>query len=352
MLSPVLKTNNKTSVNRIRQTLLPAIVLVLLFTNSFADGSKKVKTASYSDLAVYVTHTLGSVVPAAQNSDISAQISAIINTFHVDTGSEVKQGDLLVSLDCAENLLKLKQAEALLRAEKAQLKHAITKFSQAEKLDKQGNISKELYNQRLAEESRLRAMVESRKFARQLAQINVNRCQVKAPFDGYVTRRNASIGELTRPGSSLLRLVSKTNHFVEVKINNRLLHSFTHGKNYRYIFNDKSYALKIDLVIPVMDRASRNHLARLTFVDEHAITGSVGRLQWQDTEASIPSAYIVSRDNRLGILIAENASAKFIAIDNAVEGQPAKIKLDDNTQIITRGRFNIKPGDTLLVDNE
>ena len=58
-------------------------------------------------------------MPAENNSRISAQISAAIDQFHVDTGYEVKKGDLLVTLDCKENHLKLKQANANLKAEKA-----------------------------------------------------------------------------------------------------------------------------------------------------------------------------------------------------------------------------------------
>ena len=312
----------------------------------------KVKTAAYKDIAVNITHTLGGVVPAENDSRISAQISAVIKQYHVDTGYEVKQGDALVTLDCKENHLRLKQASASLQAEKALLTNARSQFSQAKKLNKQGSISKEIYNQREAEENRLKATVENRKATLALAQINVERCHIKAPFDGYITRRDASVGELTQPGTALLQLVSKTNDTVEVKINNRLLKSFTQGKNYRFKFNDKNYPLKVEFILPVLDKASRNHIARLSFVDEHAITGSVGKVMWRETATSIPAGYIVMRDKKLGILIAENNKATFIEIKNAREGQPASITLDDETQIITQGRFNVKHGDALKITNQ
>ncbi len=302
-----------------------------------------------------MTHTLGGAVPAENNSRISAQISAVIEKFHVDTGYEVKKNDLLVTLNCKENRLRLKQASANLKADKAQLANASSQFSQAKKLSKQGNISKEIYNQREAEENRLKATVENKKAAMSLAQINVDRCQIKAPFDGYITQRNAGVGELTQTGTALLQLVSKTNNIVEVKINNRLLNSFSQGKNYLFEFNDKSYPLKIKFILPVLDKATRNHIARLSFVDEHAITGSVGKVKWQDAVSSIPSSYIVRLNKKLGILIAEdsgsgNNRAKFVEIKNAREGQSANIELDDNTKIITRGRFNVKDGDAIQID--
>ncbi len=347
MWNPALKTSLN---NRIVLVTAITILILSLAHNASAADTIKVKTAAYKNIASNITHTLGGVVPAKNNSSISAQISAVIKQFHADTGYEVKQGDALVTLDCKENQLRLKQASANLNAEKAQLTNARSQFSQAKKLNKQGNISKEIYNQREAEENRLKATVENRKATLALAQINVEHCHIKAPFDGYITRRDASVGELTQPGTALLQLVSKTNDTVEVKINNRLLESFTQGKNYRFEFNDKTYALKVEFILPVLDKASRNHIARLGFVDEHAITGSVGKVKWQETATSIPAGYVVSRNNKHGILIAENNKAKFIEIKNAYEGQPAYIKLEAETQIITQGRFNVKDGDEIQVN--
>ncbi|MBL4711618.1 MAG: efflux RND transporter periplasmic adaptor subunit [Gammaproteobacteria bacterium] len=317
----------------------------------YAEGSNKinVNTSSYEDIKINLTHTLSGVVPAAQDSDISAQISAIISVFHVDTGHEVKKNDLLVSLGCRKNTLKLKQADAILKAENVQLNHAITQFNQAKKLNKQGNISKQLYNQREAEEHRLIATHENKKAARELAQINVDHCQVKAPYDGYITQRHASIGELTQSGTVLLHLVSKTNDTVEVKINHGLFDSFTQGENHQFIYDSKSYALEIKYIVPILDKKTRTHIARLNFINEHAVTGSIGKVKWQEALTSIPSRFIVLRDKKLGIMIADNGIAKFIKIENADEGQPAQITLDDATQIITKGRFNVRDGDAIIV---
>lgn len=356
MLNLALKPRKKISNKNI---FLAA--LILLSANSTViqaadSATKKVKTTAYKDIVLNVTHTLGGVVPAAQDSNISAQISAIINQFHVDTGHEVKKDDLLVSLDCREYQLLIKQAGANLKAEKVQLAHARTQFNQAKKLDRQGNISKETYNLREAEVNRLKATVINKTAAEQLSKITADRCQVKAPFDGYITHRDASIGELTQPGTSLLQLVSKTNGIVETKINNRLLNSFSQGKNHQFIFDNKTYDLDIEFILPVLDTQTRSHIARLKFVNKNAITGSVGTIRWQDEKSSIPASYVISRNHKLGVFITEENSdssttAKFVEIKNATEGQPAIIKLEANTQIITNGRFNVKHGDALKVTN-
>ncbi len=342
--------------------IVAATLILPLATNVFASAAvkseavktelvKKVTTTKYKDIATNITRTIGGYVPAAQESNISAQISAVINQFHVDTGREVKKGDLLVSLNCRENQLKLKQTDANLTAEKVQLAHAKTQFNQAKKLNEQGNISKELYNQREADENRLKATLENRKATRSLAQLNVDRCQIKAPFDGYITHRHASIGELTQIGTHLLQLISKTNNLVEVKINHGMFNSFSQGKNYRFIFNNKSHPLQLDFILPILDTKTRNHISRLSFVNEPAITGSVGKVLWQEKTLSIPARYLVLRNNKLGVFVVENNAAKFIPIKNAQEGQPTTLLLDDDTQIINKGRFNVKHGDSLKITN-
>ncbi len=335
------------------KTIIAAALILLPASTIFASElEKKVSTVAYKDIAIHITHNLGGVVPATQESNISAQISAIIKYFHVDTGAEVKKGDLLASLGCQENMLKLKQADASLKAEKSQLSHAKIQFNQAEKLNKQGNISQQLYNQRDAEVNRLQATLENRKAIRSLAQLHVDRCQIKAPFDGYITHRHASIGELTQIGTHLLQLISKENNMVEVKINHDLFTSFSHGKNHRFVLNNKSYPLELNFILPLLDSKTRNHTARLRFIDEPAITGGVGKILWQEAGLSIPSRFLVLRNNKLGIFIAEHKVAKFISIDSAREGHPVTIILDAETQIISNGRFNVQPGDSLIITKQ
>lgn len=334
------------------RTMMITLLLVSVESNA---KTINVSTADYKDIAVNITRTIGGIVPAAEDSSISAQISAIINQFHVDTGHAVSKGDLLVSLDCRENQLKVDQANANLKAEKVQLGLARIQFDQARKLDKQGNISKELFNQREAEVNRLKATVENRKAALSVAAINVERCEIKAPYDGYITERMASVGELTQPGTHLLQLISKSNNIVEVKINTRLLDSFSRGNNYQFEFNNQSYSLKVDFILPVLDTSTRNHIARLSFVDQQAVTGSVGRVSWQDDLASIPPSYIVQRDKKLGIFVVDESGdskiARFIEIKDASEGKAVRMSLDADTRIITKGRFSVNDGDVLNIND-
>ncbi len=348
MWKPALKAITKTFFTH------SAIFFTLFFLplqNISAADAIKVKTSPYNEIKINLNHSLGAVVPAENSSNLSAQISALIQQFHVDTGFKVKKGELLVTLNCRENHLKLEQSKANLKAKKAQLENAKYQFNQAKKLSKKGSISKEIYNQRKADESRLNADVEHRKASISLAQINVDRCQIKAPFSGYITHRSASIGELTQVGTVLLKLVSISNDVVEVKVNSRLLNSFTQGQKHQFVFDDKTYALQIKHIVSVLDSASRNHIARLNFIDKHAVTGSVGKITWQETRAAIPARYIVLRDNKLGVFIAENGRAKFIEIKNALKGQAAFIELDNHVQIITQGRFNVKHGDAIQLDS-
>ena len=92
MWNPALKVikNNLTTPAAITHTVILTALFFSLSHNVSASEAIKVKTTAYKDIAINITHTLGGVVPAKNNSSLSAQISAVIEQFHADTGYEVK----------------------------------------------------------------------------------------------------------------------------------------------------------------------------------------------------------------------------------------------------------------------
>ena len=114
---------------------------------------------------------------------------------------------------------------------------------------------------------------------------------------------------------------------VDANINTSEYESFMQGIDHRFVFNGTEYALKIDSVLPVLDKNYRTHTARLSFTDNPAPTGSHGELKWRDTSLALPSSLVVLRDGQAGVLVANSNQARFIPVDHYIEGQPATIEL-------------------------
>ena len=326
-------------------------VVLCFATATYAESTApvKVKTVFYKDAAYYPEHNTAAEVIARHSSKVSAEISATVVSVNHDTGDKVNQGDTIIALDCRTYQLQLQQAKAAHDAVKAQLENARKLFASAQKLQKQNNISQELYNQRNADASRLKAESINTKAGIEAAEIAVERCNIKAAYDGYISERFISMGELVQPGTPVFQIITSEQGRIDAHINNVEYESFLQGSDYRFVFNGASYDLAVDSILPVLDKNYRTHTARLSFVDKPAPTGSHGELIWRDNQLALPSSLVVVREQQAGVLVANSNTVKFIPVDSYVEGHPAQIELEPETQIITSGRHGLNHGDSITV---
>ena len=314
-----------------------------------AAAAVTVKTATYAELAFYPEHATAAEVIARYDSKVSAEISATVTAIDHDTGDRVNAGDTVVLLDCRTYELQLQQSQAARDAVAAQYENAKKLFASARKLQKQSNISQELYNQRDADAARLKAELINAKAGVDTAEIAVDNCSIEAPYDGYISERFISKGELVQPGTPVFQIITSAQGRVDAHINTSEYESFVQGIDHRFIFNGIDYVLKIDSILPVLDKNYRTHTTRLSFTDNPAPTGSHGELKWRDTKLALPSNLVVVRDGQAGVLIANSNQARFVPVEQYIEGQPVTIELEPDTRIITTGRHGLKDGDSINV---
>ena len=211
------------------------------------------------------------------------------------------------------------------------------------------NISREDYNQRQADASRLQAESLHTKAGIQNAKIAVDKCAIRAPYDGYISMRHISKGELVQPGIPVFQMITSAQGEVDAHINSFEYESFLQGTDFEFVFNGNPYELTVDSILPVLDKNFRTHTARLSFIGDAAPTGSHGDLRWRDNKLALPSNLVVVRNKQAGILIVNSDRAKFIPVDGYVEGHPVTIELDADTRIITTGRYGLKDGDAIII---
>jgi len=308
-----------------------------------------VKTVLYKDVAYFPEHNTAAEVIARHDSKVSAEIAAVVFKVNHDTGDKVNAGDSVITLDCRSYELQLQQAQAAHDAVVAQLENAKKLFASAKKLQKQNNISQELYNQRSADASRFKAESLNSIAGIENAGITVEKCNIRAPYDGYISERFISKGEHVQPGTAVFQIITSEQGRVDAHINSFEYESFLQGTDYQFVFNGVSYQLAVDNILPVLDKNYRTHTARLSFSAAPAPTGSHGSLIWRDSKLALPSNLVVVRNKQAGVLVANSNTVKFIPVDGYIEGHPVSIELEADTLIITTGRHGLKHGDTITV---
>lgn len=154
--------------------------------------------ASFRDIKeqVFATGTLAGKVEV----DVGAQVSGQIKKLHVQTGDEVKEGQLLCEIDpeIQENELRTAKAQeklisAQIRSQKAELKRLELEFTRQKGLLQTEATSKQEYE--LAEANlevakanleALEAQLEQAQIAIDDAQTNLGYTKILAPMDGTV----------------------------------------------------------------------------------------------------------------------------------------------------------------------
>ena len=333
-----------------RSLLLGAAAMVASATYA-QDPAERVlvRAQPLSGVAVYPQRSVPATVVSLNNTLISAEISAPIEQVHVLVGDIVAQRDLLVTLDCRDYKLALREADAQAARARASVELARKQHQRSQSLGGRQQISEELLDQR---ETELTLAVQDLALARtrlEQAQLNVERCSVRAPFAGVVTERLAHIGQLAATGTALLRLLDNTQLEVSAQVPVDSVAALSASTDMWLQANGSRQSLSLRAITPAIDPKARSLEARFVFQDERALPGTAGRVVWQAAALHVPAELVVQRGEGLGVFIADGDKARFVALPQAQEGQPAPTELAPDTLLIGEGRYSLIDGNPIEI---
>ena len=129
---------------------------------------------------------------ASESIDVTAKVSNLVTAIRFTEGQQVRKGDVLVELDGAQARADLAVADAALKESSSQLKR-----------------SRELYETKVLSDQQIE-QIEST-YAANVARVAAARSRlsdtvIRAPFDGRVGLRRASVGGLVAPGTVITTL--------------------------------------------------------------------------------------------------------------------------------------------------
>jgi RND family efflux transporter MFP subunit len=139
--------------------------------------------------------TTGTTV-AVTSAQIGPNASGVISTLAVDEGDTVKKGDLLLRLDTRDAALRVKQAEAGLRSAEVGLASAQLEWDRVQRLLAQTAIGQAQADRVKAQYDGAVVGVDQAKVALSMARKMLGDNTVRAPFDGVITQRLKSVGEM------------------------------------------------------------------------------------------------------------------------------------------------------------
>jgi RND family efflux transporter MFP subunit len=139
---------------------------------------------------------------AAVNSvDLVARVQGFVQAISYTDGQFVKKGTSLFTIEPEPYKLKVDAAKASVTSAQATLLQKQQDFDRQADLLKRQVSAQVTYDQALAARDSAQADVQSAQANEQQAEINLGYTDVQAPFDGVVTARQVSIGELVGASS-------------------------------------------------------------------------------------------------------------------------------------------------------
>ncbi|MCK9504735.1 MAG: efflux RND transporter periplasmic adaptor subunit [Porticoccaceae bacterium] len=320
------------------------ILVILVFTGNTAVAD--IAFAPLAELVEYPRISASATVISLSDTDISARITAEVAEVIADTGSRVKKGELLLTLDCSDYELAVAIAQAQLDGAKANKVLAKNQYERSRQLLGRKLTSQQDVDATEAAYSGFAAAVRSAEAALKQTRVDASRCQIFAPFDAVVKARHVSKGQLAVPGTALLALIDGDNLEVSARVNE--LDGEKISPQTAFVFaGNRDYPLVLLRSVAAIDPVTRTQELRLGFSAEKPLPGTAGKVVWNSPVPHLPPRYLVNRNGATGFFIVKDARVSFVALDNAFPGKSQPVSLSLDTLVVTDSLGTVQDGDSI-----
>ena len=174
-----------------------------------AGGAVPVRTAKVStrDIAV-MAHTIGTVLANATVS-LKSQVDGQLLSAKFKEGDLVKEGDVLFLIDPLPLEAALRQAEATMARDQAQVASAQSDADRASALAERGIVSTQQRDQTIAQAKALTATLAADQAAVDRAKLNVDYTTIRAPITGKTGPYLVHPGNLIRGNTDALVVINQ-----------------------------------------------------------------------------------------------------------------------------------------------
>jgi multidrug efflux system membrane fusion protein len=225
-------------------------------------------------------HAIGNV-EAYSTVSVKALVEGTIERAYFKEGQDVKQGDLLFTIDARPFKATLQQTEANLARDQAELENANAQSERYEKLYKYGIVSKEQYDTFRTNADALAAAVRSDQATIEKARIDLDYCTIRSPMEGRTGSLLVHPGNIVKSNDTVLLVINQISPvYVSFSVPEQHL-----GAIRRHIASGR---LPVTVTIPQEEQ--RPSEGTLTFVD-NSVDTATGTIRLKGT--------FPNRDHRL-----------------------------------------------------
>lgn len=289
----------------------------------------------------------GTIHPAREAA-IAAQVDGLAETVAVRPGDHVEAGQLLVEVGTTDLRLQLEQQRSAIRSSRVQLRAAETTLKRTTLLFDKGRAAQATLDAAQAEVDQLAAEIATEQSQVALAEANLQRARVTAPFSGIIATRTIEPGQIVSPGTTMLSIVDLSTVRVEVLVPLRDSARIRAGQPVRLTVQGaptKEFTGTVDRVNPVAEAGTRSIKVYLTLDNPDGllrggmfVTGSVVVRQDEDVIA-VPAAAVQTR---------EDTSYVLAVVDGQLKERPIETGNEWPATMLVEARSGLADGDVIV----
>ena len=286
----------------------------------------------------------GSVQPE-KRADLRAEVSAVVTQVLKENGDAVRKGDLLIRLDDMAIRESLQSADASARAAAQAFEQAEKSVQRLKTLQGQGMSSLQaLEDAEVRRNSAQSELVASRSRVA-TAQQQLRRTEVRAPFEGVVSERKASVGDTAQVGKELVKVIGPSSMRFEGLVSADRMHEIKVGQPVSFSVNgfpDVQFAGMVRRIDASANAATRQVEVIVDFAD----AAKAPRVAGLYAEGRIQA------EGAVVLMLSESSIVRTggqAAVWRVKDGRIARVAVQLGDRDERRGEFPVKGG---LVDGD
>lgn len=190
---------------------------------------RAIKYMTVSAGAAAQVRRISGVVEAGTTAEVAFQTAGQVVELAKNAGDPVEAGELLARLDPEPLRLKLASARSELQQARAAVADADSKYGQQKQLFDKGYATRTNFESALAALRNARGALGVAQSQVSIAERDLAKAELKAPFDGVIARRDVDAFEETASGQTIYVIQTQGEHEIRVSLPETLITAVSLG---------------------------------------------------------------------------------------------------------------------------
>lgn len=187
----------------------------------------EIKTVAEGNNSPFLT--VSGKVEATKSTNISTRMMGYVDKIYVKVGDNVREGQLLISVNSADVSAKLAQVNASISEATAAFTNAKKDFNRYTSLFKENSASQKELDDITANYTMAKARLESAKQMKNEVNAQMGYANIRAPFNGVVTNKFINAGDMANPGMPLLEVEAPGKYQIMAMVPESEIIEIKHG---------------------------------------------------------------------------------------------------------------------------